>query len=388
MRSNLFILLTAVISFFLLNHCFLQNYYSLSGNQPSAVTISAVGDLMCHSPQFEYARTENGGYDFKTAFFYVKEIIGKADLAAANFETTLGGRERKFSGYPAFNSPDEFLEAVRYAGFDFLFTSNNHSYDRGKGGVLRTLEKIKGCGLNSAGTNFSKQKDDSAGIVTIKGIKIGFLSYTQHLNGFSLPKGFEYLVNLLDTAKVRKDIRKLKDKGADLVIVYFHFGNEYERNPGAFQKTIVRKAVLSGADIILASHPHVIQKIETFKPINSKLDTGFVAYSLGNFISNQRWRYSDAGVILNFKIEKNISGVLELKMINIVPTWVFKDRLFLKNEFAVIPSEEAFSTVPFPFLTAAHLRQMKESFYDTKESMLENLKLSKSKISCGRNFSY
>lgn len=313
-------------------------------------------------------------------YHYVMEIISRSDYAFANFETVLAGRERRFSGYPAFNTPDEFLHAVKNAGFDFLFTSNNHSFDRGREGVKKTIGKIKKSGLRLAGTSLSEKENDSLRIIKINDFSAGVLSYTEHLNGFQLPKRENFLVNLIDTARIRKDILRMKKEKPDFVIVYFHFGDEYKREPSRYQKEIVKKAVAAGADIILASHPHVLQRIESFKPVNSKLDTGFVAYSLGNFISNQRWRYSDAGAILNFTIAREGESSLKLKTIEIIPTWVYKGRLLLENIFAVLPSGLAFSNTIPPFLTKTDLVKMKESYSDAENILLKGVKLSKSKI--------
>jgi poly-gamma-glutamate synthesis protein (capsule biosynthesis protein) len=335
---------------------------------------------MCHSPQFEYARNAGGEFNFDDNFYYVKNITGKADIAFANFETVLAGKGAKYSGYPTFNTPDSFLDAVKNAGFDFLFTSNNHAYDRGEKGVLKTIEKIKFSGLMGSGT-FSSFKDrDSLRIIIVNNIKIGILSYADHINGFKLPKGKEYLVNLIDKDRITKEIKNLKKTGAEIVLVYFHFGDEYKKEPTQYQKTIVKSAIASGADIILASHPHILERLETFKPVNSKLDTGIVAYSLGNFISNQRWRYSDAGVILNLTIEKGMDSNLLLRNVEIIPTWVFKGNILAKKTFAVLPAEMAFEQRPPFFLTGGDIKMMKESFFDCRSVMLNGLRLSSSKI--------
>lgn len=380
MKSKLFLFISAFVSFLFFNNSMFHIQSVVQEQSVDSLTISVVGDLMCHSPQFEYARTGKDNFNFDISFYYVKPFIVKADIALANFETVLAGKEKKYSGYPTFNTPDAFLKSVKNAGFDFLFTSNNHSFDRGKEGILKTLSKIKNEGLKSTGTFSSKRERDSVKIVDVKGFKIVFLSYTEHLNGFKKPLGSEFIVNLIDTNQIKHDLREAKKHKIDLAVVYFHFGEEYKRQPVKYQKEIVKKAVSYGADIILASHPHVIEKLETFKPVNSKLDTGFVAYSLGNFLSNQRWRYSDAGVILNFTIEKNVRGALLLKNIEIVPTWVFKGLLFVKDEYAILPSEEAFLPKPLFFLNSTYIKQMKESYFDTQEIMLKGLKLSGSKI--------
>lgn len=384
MKSRIFVFLSASIFLFVFNNGIhlKRNFRNVIENK--RITITAAGDLMCHSPQFEYAKNDKGEYNFDENFYYVKRIIEKADLAFANFETTLAGKGAKYSGYPTFNTPDQFLDAVKNAGFNFLFTSNNHAFDRGKKGVLRTIEKISLAGLKRSGTFSSDRDMDSLRIVNVKGISIGVLSYAEHLNGFKLPAGNEFLVNLINAEKISRDIKRLKYAKPDLVIVYFHFGDENKREPNNYQKEIVKKAIAAGADIILASHPHVLERIETFKPVSSKLDTGFVAYSLGNFISNQRWRYSDAGVILNFTLEKGIDSSITLTNIEVIPTWVFKGRLFSKNSYTILPAELAFSASPLFFLTPSDIKQMKESYSDCERIMFSGLRLSPQKVTFKR----
>jgi len=376
MKSALYVISSSLVFILLFSFFIIQTENLI----PDRITISAAGDLMCHSPQFDYARNQKGEFNFEDNFYFVKQIIGKSDIAFANFETVLAGKEAKYSGYPTFNTPDRFLDAVKYAGFDFLFTSNNHAYDRGAKGVIKTIDKIKSSGLISSGT-FSSFKDrDSLRIIEINNIKIGVLSYADHINGFKLPKGNEYLVNLIDKERIPKEIKKLKNAGVDLVLIYFHFGDEYKKEPTNNQKSIVKSAIASGADIILASHPHVIERLETFKPVNSKLDTGIVAYSLGNFISNQRWRYSDAGVILNLTIERGADAALNLKNVEIIPTWVFKGNILVKKTFAILPAEMAFEQKPPFFLSRQDTKLMKESYLDCRSVMLNGLRLSPSKI--------
>jgi poly-gamma-glutamate capsule biosynthesis protein CapA/YwtB (metallophosphatase superfamily) len=380
MKSKTLLIISAVLSFVIFNNFIPHNLTPVKNKFNDVITFCAVGDLMCHTPQMDYALTDKNGFNFDFCFYKVKPIIEKADIAIANFETTLSGKEKKYSGYPAFNSPDAFLDAVKNAGFDFLFTSNNHSYDRGKEGIVRTVTKISNAGLKSTGTFSSKKGRDSIKIVEVKNFKIGFLAYTEHLNGFRIPQENDFLVNLIDTNRIKRDIKNLKQKEIDLVVVYFHFGNENQRQPSKYQKDIVKRAVSYGADIILASHPHVLQKLETFKPVNSKLDTGFVAYSLGNFISNQRWRYSDAGVILNFSLQRNSAASISLKNIEIIPTWVFKGQVLLSSRFVILPAQEAFAEKPLFFLTQDNIKKMKQSYSDTGEIMPGGLKLDKSKL--------
>lgn len=333
----LFILFLAVI---FSSHLFLSpiDNKSVDKDSTSSVTISFVGDLMCHSPQFQFAQISKDSFDFRPVFCEVKQYLTKADLTIGNLETTISGKESRYSGYPLFNTPEEYLEALKDAGFDILLTANNHSLDRGKKGLLRMVEMIKKNGLESVGSYNSQQDRDSIRIYEINGIKIAILAYTYGLNGNYIAKNEKYLVNVIDTTLLKKDILDSRNKYADIILVYFHFGNEYQRNPSSFQKEIVKRAIDYGADLIIGSHPHVIQPIEYFSSNKNKIGKGLIAYSLGNFISNQRWRYSDAGIILNLTITKNIlTQEVRFSNTDIIPTWVYKGKLENKDQFVILP---------------------------------------------------
>lgn len=333
----------------------------------STLTISLVGDLMCHSPQMDYARTGKDSFNFKPAFREVKKFLSSSDITIGNLETTIAGKENRYSGYPLFNSPDEYLDAIKDAGFDILLTANNHSIDRGKKGVIRTIEKIHSLGMSSIGTFTSQHDRDSIRVFEINGIKISLLAYTYGLNGNYISKNEKFLVNLIDTNLIKSDITNVRGKNADVVLVYFHFGGEYQRKPNAYQKEIVKCAINSGADLIIGSHPHVIQPIENFTSEKNKIGEGIIAYSLGNFFSNQRWRYSDAGVILNISLRKNFSnGQVLLSNVSFLPTWIFKGKIEDKNEFVILQADTLVSQPP-KFLDKTNREKLLQSYDDTKK---------------------
>jgi len=334
----------------------------------SKVTFSAVGDIMCHSTQFKYAFVPPDSFNFDPVFEYVKPILSSADFTMGNIETVFAGEKRKYSGYPLFNSPDELMVSLKNSGFDMLFSSNNHALDKGKYGLFRTIQLADSLGIEISGTYISKIDRDSLRIKTINNVSFGVLSYTYSLNGFSIPKGEDYLISQIDKDKIQREINDLRESNVDLVMIYFHFGDEYNSEPSLYQKDIVEFTIKSGADVIIASHPHVLQPVEMFKPVNSKLDSGFVAYSLGNFVSNQRWRYSDCGIILNFEITKNtIDNSLTLSDLNYLPFWVFKGKIEGESQYKLIPSEIANWKYSPEFLTEQDIRLIKESLSDTKK---------------------
>lgn len=331
-------------------------------------TISVVGDLMCHSTQFNYAKVSTDSFNFDPVYREIKKYLSESDLTFGNLETVTAGRDAGYSGYPNFNTPDSYLYALKNAGFDFLVTSNNHSLDRGEKGILKTLEKIRKLGLGSTGT-FTSQKDrDSIRIIVLNGIKIAILAYTASTNGKPIPGGKKYLINMLDLDLIREDIQSAKYNGADLVLVHYHYGSEYIREPNNHQKLVVDKTIDFGADIVIGGHPHVIQPIIKFKSNSASLDSGVAAYSMGNFISNQRKRFRDAGLILNLSISKKINtDSVFLSDVTYIPTYVFRGNTKNGREFIILPAEIAFSDNPPSYLSNSDLIEMKQTFKDTRE---------------------
>ncbi|TAD97607.1 MAG: CapA family protein [Bacteroidetes bacterium] len=338
------------------------------------VTLTAVGDLMCHGMQYKYAfRADSNRYDFADVYEAVSEYLSAADLTMGNLETVLAGKTTDFSGYPQFNSPNEYADGVKKAGFDVLITSNNHSYDKGEAGILRTLEELQKRNLTPIGTYTSEKDRDSIRIVDLKGIKIALLAYTQFSN-VGRPSSKKYLLNQIDSlVPVEKDILAARKKGAEIVLINYHWGNEYQREPNEYQRFIAKKTFELGADIVIGHHPHSLQPTQLIPKNKSNvgLDTGFIAYSLGNFYSNQRWRYSDAGAILTLKLSKNKNtGKITLKS-EYVPVWVFRGVAGKRNRFIVLPSYAAYSD-RFPnFLKHLIPSQMEFLTHQDKKLMLQ-----------------
>jgi poly-gamma-glutamate synthesis protein (capsule biosynthesis protein) len=330
------------------------------------ITISVVGDLMCHSPQFEYAKVSKDSFDFEPVFRHVKKYLSSSDFTFGNLETVTAGKENGgYSGYPFFNSPDSYISALKNVGFDLFVTANNHALDRSEKGILKTIDEIKLRELGYVGTYISQSDRDSIRIFDIKGIKIAFLAYSYGTNGNLIPKGKSFLINLIDSTLINKDIQAARYNGAELVLVHFHFGDEYKREPVQFQKDVVSKTIELGADIIIGGHPHVLQPVNFYKTKNAKLDSGFVAYSMGNFFSNQRKRYTDAGMILTFDIKKDlISNKIEVNEVNYLPTWVFKGSTTNGKEYVIIPSTNIADTTIS--LSKSESEQMNQAYKDTR----------------------
>jgi poly-gamma-glutamate capsule biosynthesis protein CapA/YwtB (metallophosphatase superfamily) len=358
--------LIVLLSGFLLsvNNYIPQKDNYVQSDSTAAASIAVVGDLMCHSVQYKYARVNSDSFDFRPVYRLVKDLISSADFAFGNLETVTAGKKKGFSGYPFFNSPDEFVSALKDAGFDLLTTSNNHSLDRGEEGLLRTINQVTFNGLGYNGTFSSKADRDSIRIFEINGIRVAFLAYSYGTNGLPIPKGKNYLINLIDTVLIKNDIEAARQNNSDFVLVHYHFGEEYKREPSGSQEYLVNKTIDYGADIIIGGHPHVLQPAEFKKGSARSIDSVFVIYSMGNFISNQQWRYSDAGVILNLNLSKNFkTGRKTVDYISITPTWVFKGKTNRGNEYIIIP--EGSDTPELNFNKETKLK-MAQAFEDTK----------------------
>ncbi len=335
----------------------------------SNITISLVGDLMCHKPQTNNAATGNNTYDFSPSFEYVKPYLEEADIAIGNLETTFAGPSQPYSGYPAFNSPDDYCKALRQAGFDFLVTANNHSMDTREEGLQRTITVIRQNGLGYAGTYASQRDKDSIRVLDIKGVKLAILNYAYGTNGSYPANDHKYMLNVIDSADITVSVHRALEQGADLVLVYYHMGVENVSEPTQGQKDAARYALDAGARLVIGAHPHVIGPTKTvFSPASK--DTSFIAYSLGNFISNQYWRYTDAGLILTIHIEKNFTThSTRYKNAEYLPTWVYRGD-GAKKQHIVFPAEMVSDSVSLPgYLSAAHRQKMKEALSDTR-SML------------------
>ena len=326
-----------------------------------------VGDLMCHSTQFKYAKVGADTFDFTGVYKEVKQYLSSADLTVGNLETVIAGKNKGYSGYPYFNAPDDYVYALNDVGFDLLITANNHALDQGWEGLKRTIEVIDENKIHRTGTFLSQQDRDSIRIYQMNSIKVAILAYSENTNGLPIPKGKDFVINLIDEEVIKRDITKAREKGVDIVLVHLHYGPEYNREPSDYQKQIVQKIIELGADIIIGGHPHVVQPVDFFITNNTNLDSGFVAYSMGNFISNQRWRYSDAGVILNIEISKNImSDSIFISEVRYLPTWVFRGQTERGREYIILPSHNSDDSTYY-YLTDQDKKLMKEAFSDTKE---------------------
>lgn len=305
------------------------------------IQLAAVGDLMVKRYIISDARQPGGTYSFHPLFAKVAPYLRQADLTIGNLETTFAGngresRKRLRSGGPIFKCPDELAPALKEAGFDVLVTANNHCMDYGASGLIRTLQVLDRNGISHTGTSRTLQEAQKALIINVKGITLGILSYTSGTNRIPVPANRPWLVNRIQTGKILREIRALKKK-ADLVLVYAHFGNEYQYTPNKWQKQLVSLFFKNGANIILGSHPHVLQPLE----VRGKKQ--FVIYSLGNFVSTKLKNnpHTQNGIILTLKIKKDQKGNTSITNIDYVPTCVERRMANGRSITEVIPIHDA-----------------------------------------------
>lgn len=325
---------------------FLQkaNDSSLMVHHTSQLTLMAVGDIMMHSPQIKAGQTKDG-YNFSPFFKEVQPILSQGDVVIGNLETTLSGPKLGYAGYPLFNSPDPLADAIKKAGFTFLTTANNHSLDYREYGLVRTIEQLERVGLPSTGTSRTLEERNQIKVIEKNKIKIAVLAYTYGTNGIPRPNGKEYMVNVWNEELAQQDVLKAKQMGVDLIIVALHYGGEYQPLPNNQQRKIADQLFSWGADIILGSHPHVLQPYEWREVLteDGELKKGFVIYSLGNFISNQRTVPRDIGGILKLKIVKKLENT-QIEEVSFIPTWVhvyWKNR---KLQYRILPMEAVTQT--------------------------------------------
>jgi poly-gamma-glutamate synthesis protein (capsule biosynthesis protein) len=295
--------------------------------------IAIVGDLMCHSTQYLSART-TAGYDFRPAFEAVKPYLTSADLAFGNLETVTAGESETFSGYPMFNTPVAYLDALADAGFDVITTANNHSLDRRFPGVERTIQALDARNLLHTGTARSQEERDRPLIVTAKGLRLGVLAYTYGTNGIPMPAGKPFAVNLIDTLAMAADIRRSRTAGAEAIAVFLHWGQEYQRQPNPAQLALAGFLARQGVQLILGSHPHVVQPADW---LGEPGQSPFVIYSLGNFFSGQRRPFTDAGIILELSLFRNReTGEVRTGEVRFIPTYVST-----RNGYRILPVADA-----------------------------------------------
>lgn len=372
-------------------------------------TVLSTGDIMVHSTQLTGAKTSSGGYDFTAFFKETAPYFKKADLSIANLEVTFGGTDSGvYSGYPAFNTPDSLADAIKSSGLNFLITANNHSYDTGLFGLKRTAQVLKQREIEFIGTRETEQDADFA-IKEINGIRLGIANFTyetsgqtegrKYLNGAIIAKEANNLINSFSYehiedfyAEAASMITEMKSGGADYIVFYMHWGNEYKTSPDTWQKTIAQRLSNLGVNMIIGSHPHVIQPIELIRSEDGE-STTVCLYSTGNFVSNQRQEIMDScptghtedGMLFEFTLKKGKDGTA-LNNITLIPTWVDKYKGGSGYLYTVYPLENATDGETKYSLSATAAAKAAKSYERTKAIVAAGLTECQRSIGCEITF--
>ena len=310
-------------------------------------TVAVTGDVISHIPVIN-AGYRGGAYNYDSFFTYIKQYVTAADFAVINLETTLAGTENgdKYSGYPKFNCPDAIVDAMQNAGFDMLLTANNHSNDTGSYGFNRTQEVIADRGLLNLGT-MTTDEEPKYRVQDINGIKIGMVCYTygvidsstgqKAVNGLPIRMELTNRINVFDYEKLDRFysemesiIAQMNEEGAEAVVLFIHWGNEYKLSQNHYQTTIAQKMCDLGVDVIAGGHPHVIEPVELLTSTIDPEQKTVCVYSVGNVISNQRaynmnldTGHTEDGMLFSFTFVKYEDGAVFLDGVEILPTWLY-----------------------------------------------------------------
>ncbi len=374
----------------------------------ATATVVNTGDIILHSTVIDGAKTADGGYDFSAFFTAAGNYFKKADLAVANLEVTLGGPEAgAYSGYPAFNSPDSLLDVIKDSGLNFLLTANNHCYDTGVAGLKRTIAQLKTKGIDFNGT-----RDSEAGSIyavkDVNGIKLGMINFTyenvssgtnKSINGNIVSNEANNLINSFNYDNLEQfyttaqaAIDGMKQGGAEAIVFYMHWGEEYQLNQNTWQKTIAQRLCNMGVDVVVGGHPHVVQPIELLHSEDSQ-NTTVCIYSLGNAISNQRQEllddcpsgHTEDGVLFYYTFQKYGDGTVVLSGVDVIPTWVNKYSGGSGYQYTMYPLESVDMANNYGF-NSTELSKAQRSFERTKEIVSIGLTECQSTLGCDVRF--
>lgn len=308
--------------------------------EDTTITVAVIGDIMCHNTQYNDAY-ENGVYDFNYVFDDIRDELSMADYTVGNLETTFAGASRGYSSYPEFNTPESLAWAIKEAGIDLVCTANNHSLDTRFSGIESTIDYLDQAGIIHTGTYKSKEAQDTATIVDIQGLKVAFLSFTYGTNGIPVPEGKEYCINLIDDDFIIDRLNLAKQEDPDIICVFMHWGEEYVKVPNSEQTRLANLLFDNGVNVILGSHPHVLQRMEKVElGTEEEPKEGFVIYSLGNFVSGQVKENTRDSIILNLTLTKKGTGEVTIDSVKYIPIYTYRSGASLK-QFKVLNIKKA-----------------------------------------------
>ena len=341
----------------------------------------AVGDLIVHQKQLNIALLPDGSYNFHPQFALVSDLLKNSDYTLANLETTIGRiGDQPYSGYPRFNTPESLLDALRSAGVGFLTLANNHILDRSVEGLMITADNVESWGFDFGGVSRTPKEKNKTIVVEINGICVGILCYTDVMNrdirhetkADALWRADSCGVKTLCNANLTKEVQNLRDAGAQVIFALIHWGEEYQREPESDTVLCAKKLIASGVDVILGSHSHMVQPVKFLSVETDQgiIRSGLVAYSLGNFISNQTDQYTDSGIILDFTVCRHHEGDISIKDVHVVPVYCWNRDHMIQP----LCSKKYLDTAPNEMDAATWLR-LKESYTELRDLIDENIRM-------------
>lgn len=311
--------------------------------EPITFTLTSLGDTLCHNTQYWDAyNSKIDEYDFSYVYEDIKNYTLSSDITIGSLETTFAGKEKGYSNYPTFNTPDSLATALKDIGVDVVSLAGNHALDYGYTGLCRTIDVFNNIGLSHLGTYKTAEDQEKILIKDVKGVKIAFINYTYGTNGIPLPSGKDFCVNLIDKDFIKKQINQAKEQNVDMIVACMHWGTEYRTTANSEQKDLANFLFENGVDVILGNHPHVLEPMEkkTITLQDGTTKDVFVVYALGNFTADQRDEITRDSAILNLTITKNSDGKISIDKVNYVPIYMYKNTNVSTHKFKILDIEK------------------------------------------------
>ena len=311
--------------------------------EPITFTLTSLGDTLCHNTQYWDAyNSKTDEYDFSYVYEDIKNYTLSSDITIGSLETTFAGKEKGYSNYPTFNTPDSLATALKDIGVDVVSLAGNHALDYGYTGLCRTIDVFNNIGLSHLGTYKTAEDQEKILIKDVEGVKIAFINYTYGTNGIPLPSGKDFCVNLIDKDFIKKQINQAKEQNVDMIVACMHWGTEYRTTANSEQKDLANFLFENGVDVILGNHPHVLEPMEkkTITLQDGTTKDVFVVYALGNFTADQRDEITRDSAILNLTITKNSDSKISIDKVNYVPIYMYKNTNVSTHKFKILDIEK------------------------------------------------
>lgn len=331
------------------------------------ITVSAVGDIMVHDAQLNSMfSNESNDYNFAPAFDAVRDILSDSDITIGNLYGMLAGSENIHSGYPSFNTPDNMATALKDSGFDVIVSANATAMNFGLEGITRHAETMDAAGLETVGIN-SEPTGSKATYIEVNDILVAFVAYSENVDGYNnQDMSFEEIssrVGVMNETTINEDLAEVRERNPDFIFAYMNWGEEFQYEPTEMQQLYTDLLAENGVDVIVGAYPHNIQQT---RYLSSGDDETFVAYSLGNFFSNQRsetlgegYEPTEDGVIMHFEITKSAgTGDTSLTSVDYTPTWIYRysENNQVPFDYEILPVQDALDNDDTDEDVAAQLR--------------------------------